>query len=187
MAKDSALQDRRILLGVTGSVAAYKAADVTSRLVRDGALVTVLMTASAQQLVGPPTFESLSRNAVVTDLWDRARARQPAHIALADSADLLLVAPATANFLGKLANGLADDALSCTALAVACPVIIAPAMNDRMYAHPAVQQNVRALEDRGCVLIGPTEGRLASGKQGLGRLAPIDDILAAVRAALGSA
>ena len=187
MGTDTTLQKRRILLGVTGSIAACKAPELVSRLVRQGADVTVLMTAAAQRLVGPASFESLSRRPVVTDLWERAQAIQPVHVALADPADLLLVAPATANFLAKLAHGLADDALSCTALAVACPVVIAPAMNDRMYAHPAVQDNVRTLTSRGCVLVGPVEGRLASGKVGRGRLAETDDILAAVRAALGQA
>ena len=187
MGTDATFQNRRILLGVTGSVAAFKAADITSRLVKAGACVTVIMTDAAQKLVGPATFESLSRSPVVTDLWNRAQTLQPAHIALAEQAELLLVAPATADFMGKLANGLADDALSCTALAVACPMVIAPAMNDRMYAHPAVQQNVRTLEERGCVLVGPVEGRLASGKVGRGRLADVEDILAAARAALEGA
>ncbi|HRU06838.1 MAG TPA: flavoprotein [Candidatus Brocadiia bacterium] len=177
-------QDRRVLLGVTGSIAAYKAADIAARLVQEGARVTVIMTAAAQKLVRPATLESLSRSPVVTDLWERAQALQPEHISLAEQADLLLVAPATANFLGKLAHGLADDALTCTALAVTCPVVIAPAMNDNMYAHPAVQANVRLLRERGCVLAGPVEGRLATGKVGLGRMAPIEDILAAAAAAL---
>jgi phosphopantothenoylcysteine synthetase/decarboxylase len=184
MSQSATLNRRRILLGVTGSIAAYKAADLTSRLVKEGAAVTVIMTASAQRLVTPATFESLSRSPVVCDLWERAQALQPAHVALAEQAELLLVAPATANFLGKLAHGLADDALTCTALAVRCPVVIAPAMNDGMYDHPAVQENVRLLAGRGCVLVGPVEGRLASGKVGLGRLAPLDDILAAARAVL---
>ena len=187
MTRDTTLQDRRILLGVTGSVAAFKAAQLTSRLVHDGARVTVIMTAAAQKLVGAPTFEALSRSPVVTDLWQRAQTLQPAHIALAEQADVLVVAPATANFVGRLANGLADDALTCTALAVTCAVILAPAMNDCMYAHPAVQQNVRILQQRGCVLVGPVEGRLASGKVGRGRMAEVGDILAAVRAALKKA
>lgn len=179
------VQQGRVVLGVTGSVAAFKAADLTSQLVQLGLDVTVILTAAAQRLVGPPTFESLSRRPVVTDLWDRARELQPAHITLAESADVLLVAPATANFLGKLAGGIADDVLTCTALAVTCTTIVAPAMNDNMYAHPAVQENIRALVDRGCVLVGPVEGRLASGKVGRGRFAPLEAIVAAVQKALG--
>ena len=180
----SVLDRRRALLGVTGSVAAFKAAELTSRLAQEGARVTVIMTAAAQRLVCPATFESLSRSPVVTDLWERAGVLQPAHISLAEQADLLLVAPATADFLGKLANGLADDALSCAALAVTCPVVLAPAMNDRMFAHPAVQANVRVLAERGCVIVGPVEGRLASGKTGLGRMSSVDDILEAARTSL---
>ena len=180
------LTGRRVALGVTGSVAAFKAAALTSRLVQEGARVTVVMTAAAQRLVGPATFESLSRAPVVTDLWERAQALQPAHISLAEQAEALLVAPATANFLGKLAHGLADDALSCLALAADCPVVIAPAMNDRMYAHPAVQANVALLKERGCVFVGPVEGRLASGKVGRGRLAELGDILAALRDVLAA-
>jgi len=182
MPTQGALAGRRVLLGVTGSIAAFKAAEIASLLIQDGAGVTVIMTASAQKLVAPITFESISRSPVVTDLWERAQAVQPAHIALAEQAELLLVAPATANFLGKLAHGLADDALTCTALAVRCPVVIAPAMNDNMYSHPAVQDNVKALAARGCAFVGPVEGRLASGRIGRGRLAPVAEILAAVRA-----
>ena len=143
------------------------------------------MTAAAQRLVGPATFESLSRGPVVTDLWERAQALQPAHIALGEQAEVLAVAPATADFLAKLAHGLADDALSCVALAVACPVVLAPAMNDRMYAHPAVQANVALLRERGCAIVEPEAGRLASGKiGGPGRLAPAERILDAIRDAL---
>lgn len=173
------------MLGVTGGIAAYKAADVVSRLVREGASVTVVMTAAAQRLVGPATFESLSRGPVVTDLWERAQALHPAHIALAEQAEVLAVVPATANFLAKLAHGLADDALSCVALAADCPAVVAPAMNDRMYAHPAVQANVATLRERGCVIVEPEPGRLASGKiGGPGRLAPVERVLEAIRGAV---
>ena len=170
---------------MTGGIAAYKAAELVSRLVRQGASVTVVMTAAAQRLVGPATFESLSRGPVVTDLWDRAQAIQPAHIALSEQAEVLAVAPATANFLGKLAHGLADDALSCIALAAPCPVVLAPAMNDRMYAHPAVQANVALLRKRGCRIVEPEAGRLASGRiGGPGRLAPLDQVVEAIEKAL---
>lgn len=173
------------MLGVTGSIAAYKAAEIASRLAREGACVTVVMTESAQRLVGHATFESLSRRPVVTDLWERAQIVQPGHIGLAEQAEALLVAPATANFMAKLAHGLADDALSCVALAAECPLVIAPAMNDRMYAHPATQANVATLRERGAFIVEPAEGRLASGKiGGKGRLADIPEIIDALRAAL---
>ena len=174
----------RLLLGVTGSIAAFKAADLTARLTKEGAEVTVIMTEAAQRFVAPLTFETLSRRPVVTSMWERAPVLEPLHVELADWADLLVVAPASANFLGKLAHGIADDMLSCTAITVAKPPLIAPAMNDNMYRHPAVQANLRALRARGCVFVGPVEGRLASGKIALGRLAEVDDILAAIHRTL---
>jgi len=178
------IEGARIVLGVTGGIAAYKAAELTSRLVQAGADVTVVMTESAQRFVAPLTFETLSRRPVVTDLWERAITREPAHIGLAEWADLLVIAPATANCLGKLANGLADDMLSCLALAVKTPPLLAPAMNDRMVKHPAVKANLSLLKKRGCVIIGPARGRLASGKTGTGRLTDIDAIIAAIESAL---
>lgn len=178
------MKGAHVVLGVTGSVAACKAAELTSRLVKAGAEVTVVMTESARRFVAPLTFETLSRRRVVTDMWDRTDYPDPAHVGLAEWADLLVVAPATADFLGKLANGIADDMLSCTAISVARAPVIAPAMNDRMYKHPAVQENVKRLRKRGCVLVGPIRGRLASGRIGIGRLADLDDILVAIRTAL---
>ena len=177
----------RLLLGVTGSIAAFKAADLTARLTKEGAEVTVIMTESAQRFVTPLTFETLSRRPVITTMWARAPAPEPVHVELADWADLLVVAPATANFIGKLAHGIADDMLSCAAISVRTPPLIAPAMNDNMYRHPAVQANLRTLRDRGCAFVGPVKGRLASGKVALGRLADLPDILAAVRKALQKA
>ena len=177
----------RLLLGVTGSIAAFKAADLAAHLVKEGAEVTVIMTKSAQRFVAPLTFETLSRRPVITTLWERGPVLEPVHVELADWADLLIVAPATANFIGKLAHGIADDMLSCTAVTMITPPLIAPAMNDSMYRHPAVQANLRTLRARGCVFVGPVKGRLASGKVGMGRLADIDDILAAVRHALKTA
>ena len=179
------MKGARILLGVTGSIAAFKAAALTSRLVGDGAEVTVLLTESAARFVAPLTFETLSHRPVLTDMWTRTPYPEPVHVGLAEWADLLVVAPATANFLGKLAHGIADDLLSCTAISVAKPPVIAPAMNDSMYRHPAVQQNVKLLQQRGCILVGPARGRLASGKVGIGRLAELDEIVRAVRTALG--
>jgi len=166
-----ALHDRRILLGVTGSIAAYKAAALASRFVRAGAEVTVLMTRAARKFITPLTFESLTRRPVVTDLFRRANPPQPVHVSLADGAALLVIAPASAQTIARLAGGFADDILSCTALSVTCPVLIAPAMDLNMYAHPATQDNLRLLAGRGVHFIGPAEGRLASGKSGKGRMA----------------
>ena len=174
-----------LLLGVTGSVAAFKAADLTVRLKEIGAAVRVIMTESAQRFVTPLTFETLSRQPVLDDMWNRVRYPEPVHVELSDWTDLLVVAPATANFIGKLAGGIADDLLSCMAITVSRPPLIAPAMNEGMYRHPAVQENVALLKKRGCLFVGPVRGRLASGKTGLGRLAPIDEIVAAVKEALG--
>lgn len=173
-----------VVLGVTGSIAAYKAADLTSRLVQAGATVTVIMTANAMRLVQPQTFFTLSRRPVITDLWELPD-WQPGHIALAAQATVLVVAPATANLLAKLAHGLADDALSTYALSHCGPVLVAPAMNPRMWAHPAVQANCELLRQRGVGFVGPDSGRVACGEGGLGRMAPVDDILAAVLAACG--
>ncbi len=175
------MKQRRIILGVTGSIAAYKAADLAVRMVKAGAEVTVVMTDAAQRFVTPLTFETLSRRPVVTGMWTRSTYTEPVHVGLAEWADLLVVAPATANFIGKLAGGIADDMLSCTAISAPGSPLIAPAMNDLMYRHPAVQENIARLKARGCAFVGPAEGRLASGKIGLGRLAPVDEIFEAVR------
>jgi len=178
------MKDSHLILGVTGSVAACKSAELTTRLVKAGVEVTVIMTDAAQRFVAPLTFETLSRRPVVTDMWSRTRYPDPVHISLAEWADLLVVAPASANFLGKLANGIADDILSCTAISVKHPPVIAPAMNDRMYNHPAVQRNIEVLKERDCAFIGPETGRLASGKMGIGRLAEPDDIVAVIQSEL---
>jgi phosphopantothenoylcysteine decarboxylase len=163
---------RNIVLGVTGSIAAYKAAEITSRLTKQGADVHVVMTSDAQKFITPLAFKTLSRNPVVTDLYDEEEGWKPTHIKLADEADLLLIAPATANLLAKLAHGLADDALTCIALALnlEAKVLIAPAMNGKMWLHPATQQNVQTLRGRKVEFIGPEEGMLSCGYEGIGRL-----------------
>src|SRR5437870_13655387 len=170
---------RTIVLGVTGSIAAYKAADLASRLTREGADVHVVMTADAMRFITPLAFKTLSRHPVVTDLYDEEEGWKPAHIRLADEADLLLIAPATANIIAKLAHGLANDALSCIALALnpKAKILIAPAMNGKMWLHPATQQNVATLKSRGVEFIGPEEGMLSCGYEGLGRLWPVDQIV----------
>ncbi len=175
-----------VALGVTGSIAAYKAADLTSKLVQGGVDVHVLMTASATRLVQAQTFLTLSRNPVITDLWAMPQ-WQPGHIALADRASVLAVVPATANFIGKLAHGIADDALSTYALSHAGAVVVAPAMNPRMWQHPAVVANCRILRDRGVTFVGPDSGRVACGAGGTGRLADVDAVAHAIRVELCAA
>jgi phosphopantothenoylcysteine decarboxylase len=171
---------RNIVLGVTGSIAAYKAAELASLLVKQGCDVHVVMTADAQRFITPVTLQTLSRNPVVSDLYDAAEGWKPTHIRLADEADLLLVAPATANTIAKFALGLADDSLSCVALALnpKAKTLIAPAMNGKMWIHPATQQNVATLRARGAEFIGPEEGLLSCGYEGIGRLWPVDQVAA---------
>lgn len=172
---------KTILLGVTGSIAAFKAADLTSRLTKADYDVFVVMTRHATEFVTPLTFQTLSRNTVTTGIFDEKESWHPGHIALADRADLLLIAPATANVIAKLANGIADDALTSIALASQAPLLIAPAMNGKMWMHPATQENVARLKKRGAEFIGPGEGLLACGYEGLGRLSEVDDIVHAVQ------
>ncbi|HTJ00855.1 MAG TPA: flavoprotein [Dongiaceae bacterium] len=167
-----------IVLGVTGSIAAHKAADLASLLTKQGIAVRVVMTADAQRFITPLPFKTLSRHAVVTDLYDEEEGWQPTHIKLADEADLLLIAPATANVLAKLAHGIADDALTCIALALnpQAKILIAPAMNGKMWLHPATRANVATLKKRGAEFIGPEKGLLSCGYEGVGRLWPVDQI-----------
>ena len=171
---------RNVVLGVTGSIAAYKAADLCSQLVKEGCDVRGVMTADAQKFITPLPFKTLSRHAVVTDLYDEEEGWQPTHIRLADEADVLLIAPATANCLAKLAHGMADDALTCIALALnpKAKLLLAPAMNGKMWLHPATQANVRTLQQRGTIFIGPEAGMLSCGYEGLGRLWDVAGIVA---------
>lgn len=169
---------KNIVLGVTGSIAAHKAVDLASLLTKAGHDVHVVMTADAQRFITPLPFKTLSRHPVVTDLYDEEEGWKPLHVRLADEADLLLIAPATANFIAKLAHGLANDALSCLALALnpKAKILIAPAMNGKMWLHPATQHNVATLKSRGAQFIGPEKGMLSCGYEGLGRLWPVEDI-----------
>jgi phosphopantothenoylcysteine decarboxylase len=169
---------KSIVLGVCGSIAAYKAADLTSKLVKGRHAVFVVMTENATQFVGAMTFQTLSKNPVTSGVFDERESWRPTHIDLADRADLFLVAPATANVIAKLALGICDDALTSIALATQAPVLIAPAMNGKMWLHPATQQNVATLRARGAEFIGPEEGMLACGYEGLGRLWNVDEIVA---------
>jgi phosphopantothenoylcysteine decarboxylase len=179
---------KKIVLGVTGSIAACKAVDLASQLTKDEFDVRVVMTADALRFVTPLAFKTLSRHPVVTDLYDEEEDWKPTHITLADEADLLLIAPATANTIAKLAHGIADDALSCVALALNphAKVLLAPAMNGKMWLHPATQQNVAALTSRGVEFIGPEAGLLSCGYEGLGRLWPVEKVSARVMEILRS-
>ena len=174
------LQGKEIVLGVTGSIAAYKAVELLRELVKAGASVKVVMTESAQRFVAPLTFATLSRQEVMTDLFTLDYDAKIRHIAATEGADLLLVAPATANVIGKFARGLADDLLTNLFLASTRPVLLAPAMDADMYRHPAVQENLERLRAWGVRIVGPAEGELASGMWGPGRLAEIPEILQAV-------
>jgi phosphopantothenoylcysteine synthetase/decarboxylase len=169
---------RTIILGVCGSIAAYKAADLTSRLVKLGYTVFPVLTENATQFIGAMTLQTLARQPVTTGVFDERDSWRPTHIDLADRADLLLVAPATANILAKLAHGLADDALTSLALATRAPLLLAPAMNGKMWLHPATQQNVETLRARGAQFLGPEEGMLACGYEGIGRLWDTTEIAA---------
>jgi phosphopantothenoylcysteine decarboxylase len=167
-----------IVLGVTGSIAAYRAVDIASLLVKAGADVHVVMTTDALQFITALPFKTLSRHPVVTNLYDEEEGWKPTHITLADDTKMLVIAPATANIIAKLAHGIADDALTCIVLALSpdARLVIAPAMNGKMWQHPATQQNVAALKSRGAEILGPDAGMLACGYEGLGRLLPVDKI-----------
>jgi phosphopantothenoylcysteine synthetase/decarboxylase len=170
---------RKVVLGVTGSIAAHKAVDVASRLTKQGCEVRVVLTVEAQRFVTALAFKTLTRHPVITDLYDEDEGWKPSHIELADTADLLLLAPATANKIAKLALGLADDALTCIALALqpGARTLVAPAMNGKMWLHPATQQHVATLKGRGVEFIGPDAGMLSCGYEGLGRLWDVEAIV----------
>lgn len=168
------MKDKCIVLGVTGSIAAYKAADLTSLLVQAGAQVRVVMTEAATRIIAPITLQTLSRHPVSVDLWAEANGWQPGHIELADSADLFAVVPATANTIACFAHGLAPNLLCNIYLATRAPVLIAPAMNGKMLAHEATQRNLQTLEKRGDHILETAEGMLACGYEGQGKLAPVE-------------
>jgi phosphopantothenoylcysteine decarboxylase/phosphopantothenate--cysteine ligase len=177
-----ALAGRRVLLGVTGGIAAYKSAALVRLLTEAGADVQVVMTPAATRFVGPDTFAALSRHPVHSDVFEQSDA--VLHVRLAHDADVAVVAPATANALARLALGLADDLLTSILLEASCPLVLAPAMHTGMWTHPATQDHVRLLRDRGATIVGPGRGPLAAGDQGEGRMAEPEDIAAAVAAAM---
>ncbi|MEO5915617.1 MAG: phosphopantothenoylcysteine decarboxylase [Luteolibacter sp.] len=168
-----------IVLGISGSIAAYKAADLASQLVKQGHEVHVVMTRAATEFITPLTLQTLTRQPVLVSLEDEKQSWKPGHIELADQADLFIVAPASANIIGQFANGLSPDPLSSIYMALprTTPVLIAPAMNGKMWLHPANQRNVERLKEDGCRFVGPAEGDLACGYEGTGRLAAVEEIL----------
>lgn len=170
-------RQKRIVLGVTGSIAAFKAADIASALVAKGAQVSVIMTREAEAFITPLTLSVLSRHKVYRDMLECPEIWDVEHVSLADSADLILIAPATANVIGKLATAICDDLLTCTVVASRAPVVLAPAMNDGMYAHRIVRANIAHLKKIGYHFIGPVKGRLACGRDAMGRMSAVDDIV----------
>lgn len=174
---DQPLRTGNILLGITGSIAAYKAADIASQLTRRGHRVTAILTSGAEQFITPLTLQTLTRQPAVTSIWEERDSNRPGHIELADAADLLLIAPATANTLAQLAHGFAVDVLGAIALATLAPVLVAPAMNGKMWQHPATQANAATLRSRGVHFIGPDAGMLACGYEGVGRLWSVEGIV----------
>ena len=179
------LSGKSVVLGVSGSIAAYKAADLASKLAQAGALVDVIMTQEATRFVTPLTFRSLTHRPVVWELFDPDSELAVEHVALAQRADVVVVAPATANVLAKFAHGLADDVLTCTVLATAAPVVVAPAMDGNMYQSPATAQNLAVLRERGFTVVGPAHGHLASGLAGIGRMAEVMEVLGTIHLVLG--
>ena len=182
---NSPLVRARVILGVTGSIACYKAADLASKLTQEGAQVDVILSQGAANFITPLTFRSLTHRPVVTDLFDADSEQAVNHVAMAHSADVVLVAPATAHVIAKLAHGMADDALTTTALASPAPIAVAPAMDGYMFDNPATQENLEILRRRGVVIIGPAEGHLASGLTGMGRLVEVPQIVDSLCAILG--
>ena len=167
---------KSVVLGVTGSIAAYKSAELASLLVKQGHEVFAVMTQDATEFISPLTLQTLSKNPVMTSFFDEKESWRPGHIELADRANLLLIAPATAHIIAELAQGLAGHPLAAIALATRAPILIAPAMNGKMWLHAATQQNVATLKSRGAEFIGPEEGLLSCGYEGLGRLWPVDQV-----------
>lgn len=177
------IKGKSILVGVTGGIAAYKSAEIVSQLFQQGANIKVIMTKAATKFVSPLTFQTLSHNQVYTGMFEGID-YNPKHISLAQEADLLLIAPATANIIGKIANGIADDLLSTVVMSVTCPALIAPAMNENMYKNQLVQDNIKKLKKAGYKFISPEKGYLACKKTGQGRLASLEAILKSVAKSL---
>ena len=184
MAKGGSLKGKAIAVGVCGGISAYKTADLVSKLVQAGAEVEVVMTEGATEFVRPLVFETLSGRKARTKMFDFDAERTPLHISIAQRIDLLVIAPATANTIAKLAHGLADNVLTSLALSTPAPMLLAPAMNVQMWQEAATQENVKLLKKRGVSFVGPEEGRLASGQKGLGRMSEVADILGTIKGVL---
>ena len=172
---------KTVIVGVTASIAAYKACEIVNLLRKDSFDVRVILTKDALEFVTPLTLQTLSGNNVLIDIFEPARRQGPVHTSLADSASLILIAPATANVIGKLANGICDDLLTCVTYASRAPVLIAPAMNDNMYNHKMVMGNIAKLEKIGYSFVGPVKGRLACGHDAIGHIAPVPEIIKEVK------
>jgi phosphopantothenoylcysteine decarboxylase/phosphopantothenate--cysteine ligase len=179
------LANKTIVLGVTGGIAAYKAADLASKLTQTGAEVRVIMTKSALEFITPLTFESITGNAVITDMFQTTAEHRINHVALSEVADAIVIAPATANIIAKIACGIADDMLTCTVLATKAPIIVSPAMHANMYENSITQENIAKLKIRGFTIIEPEVGRLASGGYGMGRLPDTEVIIGTIQQVLG--
>jgi phosphopantothenoylcysteine decarboxylase/phosphopantothenate--cysteine ligase len=175
------VKEKHIILGVTGSIAVYKSAELASKMIQNGADVTVIMTRSARKFITPLTFQAITHNKVLYDMFGSEYVPEQTHIGVAEKANLALVIPATANIIGKIAHGIADDFLTTVIMAVKCPVLIAPSMNERMYLNKAVQRNIAILKRYGYKFIDPEEGYLACGGKGIGRLASVEKILSAIK------
>jgi phosphopantothenoylcysteine decarboxylase/phosphopantothenate--cysteine ligase len=179
------LKNKEVILGISGGIAAYKAAELASKLTQAGATVKVVMTWEATQLVQPLTFQALTGSPVVTDMFEPAPLSAITHVSLADEADIVVIVPATANIIAKIAAGIADDILTCTVLATKAPIVISPAMHHNMYVNPVTQENIGKLKSRGFTVIPAVHGRLASGSVGFGRLPQISEILGIIQQILG--
>ena len=171
---------KNIILGITGGIAAYKVCDLIRLLTKEEYELTCIMTDNAQKFITPLTLETLSKNIVITNMFDLPKTRDPLHLSLAQKAEIIVVAPASCNFIGKLANGICDDMLTTTVMATKAPVLIAPAMNTNMYDNPITQQNIKKLEDLGYKFIGPEEGLLACGTCGKGHISDVQKIRDAI-------
>lgn len=176
---------KNVILGVSGSIAAYKSLQIVTELKRRGIEVVVVMTESACKFITPLSFKSLSQNEVITDLFAKNSVKDPIHIALSNNVDLIVIAPASADIIARIAAGMADDALTCTVMASQATKIIAPAMEDKMYSNPIVQDNINKLKKYGFKFVGPIKGRLASGREALGRMEEVDVIVDEVVKELG--
>src|SRR3990172_8182624 len=179
------LTNKTVVLGITGGIAAYKAAELASKLTQAGAKVEAIMTKAATEFITPLTLRSLTHQSVVTDMFELASEFSIEHVALAEAADIVVITPATADIIAKIAAGIADDSLTTTVLATLAPVVVAPAMNVNMWENSVTQENITKLKKRGFIIIDPEYGRLASGKMGMGRFAEIEKILGTIKQVLG--